>query len=102
MLPFKDKNDDLSGAFTNPLSLMRDEVRLKSYIKVFCQFNNNFSVKEQNSYSATSIMAFVMDWKDGLNQIFLKTVNMCVELENAQTMKTKTLRITLLVTGPVT
>ena len=47
-------------------------------------------------------MAFVMEWKDGLNQIFLKTVNMCVELENAQTMKTKTLRITLPVTGPVT
>ena len=69
---------------------------------ISCQLKNNLSVKEQNLYSATSTMVFVMEWKDGLNQISLKTVNMCVELENAQTMKTKTLRITLLVTGPVT
>ena len=101
MLPFKDKNDDLSGAFTNPLSLMRDEVRLKSYIKVFCQFNNNFSVKEQNSYSVISIMVFVMVWKDGLKLIFLKTVNIFVVSESAQTIITKTLPTITLVKGPV-
>ena len=69
---------------------------------VSCQLKNTFSVKEQNLYSATSIMVSVMDWKDGLNQIFLKTVNMCVALENAPTMKTKTLLTTLPVTGPAT
>ena len=42
-----------------------------------------------------------MVWKDGLKLIFLKTVNMFVVSESAQTIITKTLPTITLVKGPV-